>query len=111
MVTVGIREFKAHMGEYLRRARSGETIELTDRGKPVARLLPACPPTAEASVEARIWQLVAEGKASWSGRKLQPREPVALAMPGISVADFIVQERDESLLRFERDRQTLHSGE
>jgi len=95
MVTVGIREFKAHMGDYLRRARSGETIELTDRGKPVARVLPARPPTPGASVEARIWQLVAEGKAEWSGRKLQPRMPVATAKPGTSVADLIVQEREE----------------
>jgi prevent-host-death family protein len=95
VVTVGIREFKAHMGEYLRRARAGETIELTDRGKPVARLLPACPPTAEASVEARIWQLVAEGKAAWSGRKLQHRMPVATLKGGVSASDLIVQDREE----------------
>lgn len=31
---IGIREFKAKLSEYLRRAEAGETIRVTDRGKP-----------------------------------------------------------------------------
>lgn len=36
---VTIRTLKAHLSEYLRRARSGEEIVVTSRGKVVGRLL------------------------------------------------------------------------
>ena len=38
-MTVGIRELKAKLSEYVSRAASGEQIVVTDRGKPVARLV------------------------------------------------------------------------
>jgi prevent-host-death family protein len=37
---VGIRELKAHLSELLGRAGAGESIVITDRGRPVARLVP-----------------------------------------------------------------------
>lgn len=40
MVRVGIRELRQSASELLRRVRSGETIEITDRGHPVALLTP-----------------------------------------------------------------------
>jgi len=36
---VGVRELKAKLSEYLGRAASGESIVVTDRGTPVARLV------------------------------------------------------------------------
>ena len=101
-VSVGVREFKNHMGEYLRRVKAGEIVELTQRGTPVARIVPAQPP--EEAVEARIRELVAQGKAHWSGRRLTPHEPVGPVRSGVSLSDLIVQERDESLSRFEQPR-------
>ncbi|MGO2542173.1 type II toxin-antitoxin system Phd/YefM family antitoxin [Specibacter sp. AOP5-B1-6] len=35
-----IREFKAHLSLHLSRVRSGETITITDRGTPVAMVVP-----------------------------------------------------------------------
>jgi len=35
---VGIRELKAHLSEYVRKAAEGEQILVTHRGRPVARL-------------------------------------------------------------------------
>jgi prevent-host-death family protein len=37
-MNVGIRELKAHLSEYVRKAAGGELILVTDRGRPVARL-------------------------------------------------------------------------
>jgi prevent-host-death family protein len=102
MVSVGVREFKNHLSEYLRRVKAGEVVEVTQRGKPVARLLPSEPASEEKAVEARIWEMVAQGKAHWSGRRPVPRKPVGKVRPGVSLSDLIVQERDESLSRFER---------
>lgn len=37
---VGIRELKAHLSEYLARAAAGEDVVVTDRARPVARIVP-----------------------------------------------------------------------
>jgi prevent-host-death family protein len=40
MAAVGIRELRQHASELLRRVQAGETVEITDRGRPVALLTP-----------------------------------------------------------------------
>ncbi len=40
MTSVGIRELRQRASELLRRVATGETIEITDRGRPVALLAP-----------------------------------------------------------------------
>lgn len=40
MKSVGIRELRQRASEYLRLVEAGETFEVTDRGRPVARLTP-----------------------------------------------------------------------
>ena len=40
MADVGIRELKQHLSEYLDRAERGETLRVTDRGRPKAMLGP-----------------------------------------------------------------------
>jgi len=37
---VGVREFKQHLSEYLARVERGETIRITDRGRPKVLLSP-----------------------------------------------------------------------
>lgn len=44
MLRIGIRQLRQRASEYLRRVEAGETIEVTDRGRPVALLTPV--PTA-----------------------------------------------------------------
>jgi prevent-host-death family protein len=40
MTTVGVRELRQRASELLRLVEDGETIEITDRGRPVALLSP-----------------------------------------------------------------------
>lgn len=40
MASVGVRELRQRASELLRRVEAGETIEVTDRGRPVAILAP-----------------------------------------------------------------------
>ncbi|HEV2140395.1 MAG TPA: type II toxin-antitoxin system prevent-host-death family antitoxin [Candidatus Dormibacteraeota bacterium] len=40
MATIGVRELRQRASELLRRVEAGETIEVTDRGRPVAVLAP-----------------------------------------------------------------------
>lgn len=40
IVRIGIRELRQRASEYLRRVQAGEVVEVTDRGRPVARIVP-----------------------------------------------------------------------
>jgi len=57
MASVGIRELRQRASEVLRRVEAGETVEVTDRGRPVALLTPV--PQADG-----IERLRADGEAS-----------------------------------------------
>lgn len=39
-MNVGVRDLKARLSDYLSRAARGEEIVVTDRGRPIARLVP-----------------------------------------------------------------------
>lgn len=43
MKRVGVAELKNNLSRYLRAAEAGETIEVTDRARPLARLVPVDP--------------------------------------------------------------------
>lgn len=40
MTSIGVRELRQRASEFLRRVEAGETIQVTDRGRPVALLSP-----------------------------------------------------------------------
>lgn len=40
MVQVAISELKTHLSEYVSRVRAGKELVVTDRGKPVAKIVP-----------------------------------------------------------------------
>lgn len=43
MERIGVRELRQHASRYLDRVRAGETVEVTDRGRLVALLVPPDP--------------------------------------------------------------------
>lgn len=88
MATVGVRELRDHLSDYLRRVREGELFVITDRGKPVGEL---------SSVERRksvdlAFRLVRRGVARWSGGK--PKGLVrAPRSTGELVSAAVIQDR------------------
>ena len=54
---VGVRELKDKLSSYVRAARRGKTIIITDRGEPVAELRPL----SSASSDDRLQELIARG--------------------------------------------------
>ncbi len=87
-IRVNIREFKAHLSAYLRRVKAGEIIEVTERGKPIGRVVPVTE-----SVEDTIQALRAAGLVRWSGRRLADRPPVAKVQGDRTVAELLVEDR------------------
>jgi prevent-host-death family protein len=54
MEQVGIRALQQHASEVVRRVAGGEVVEVTDRGRPVARLVPVSGSRLEAWCEAGL---------------------------------------------------------
>ncbi len=86
MIEVGVRELRNALSGYLRRVRSGETILVTDRGAPVARLIPAGIPES-------IARLIAEGRVTWSGETFRPPRRRITLEPGPPLSDYIAEDR------------------
>lgn len=62
---VGVRELRQNLSVYLRRVEEGESLDVTEHGRVVARLGPA--PVAQASA---LDRLAAEGRATPPTRAL-----------------------------------------
>ena len=61
MATVGVRDLKNRLTHYLGRAKRGEDIVVTERGRPVAILASIGSIERPQSVEAQLAKLVASG--------------------------------------------------
>ena len=89
MDSIGVRELNQNTSQVLARVSGGETIEITDRGHPVARLVPV---GGDRSALAR---LVAAGKAvAPTGTGPVPLPP-KLGDDQVDVAATLAEMRDE----------------
>lgn len=73
MKSIGIRELRQNASRYLRLVEAGETLEVTDRGRPVALLVPPPSGTGYDRLvgEGRIRQ--GDGRLAELGPPLPPR--------------------------------------
>jgi len=86
--SVGVRELRDNLSEYLRRVKQGELLVITDRGKPIGEIVPV----SRARRVERARALVREGIASWSGGK--PKGLAAAPRPKAGlVSEAVVEDR------------------
>ncbi|MGH3328869.1 MAG: type II toxin-antitoxin system Phd/YefM family antitoxin [Streptomycetales bacterium] len=88
---IGVRELRQHASRYIDLVEAGATIEVTKRGRPVARLVPVeCP-------DDRMAELIAQGVLRPAARPggladIEPMPPI----PGApSVSEELRRMRDE----------------
>jgi prevent-host-death family protein len=85
MKSIGVRELRQRASEYLRLVQKGETVEVTDRGRPVARLVPV-------PVQDVVGRLAAEGRLSPAvGDLLELGDPVT-PRPGVPLPSEVLAE-------------------
>jgi prevent-host-death family protein len=90
MTTVGIRELKAHLSEYIRQASRGETVVVTHRGKNVAVI------QAPDAQHDGLRRLMESGKVKWSGGKpaIPSGPPIKIKGGPISQTVLDMRERE-----------------
>ena len=86
---VGIRELKAQLSSHIRQVKAGATVVITERGRPVGRIVPLSP-----SVDARLGELIEAGVVAWSGHKLSPVAPMTQTRGNRMVADLLLENRE-----------------
>jgi prevent-host-death family protein len=82
MMSVGIRELRQRASELLRQVERGESIEITDRGRPVAVLSPLPPGSP-------YRQMLVEGDIAHARDTGELPEPLALP-PGQESASSVM---------------------
>jgi prevent-host-death family protein len=93
MKAVGARELKMRLGTYLRQVQEGETIVVTEHGRPVAELRPI--ETAVGKEEAGLSELAALGLLSRGEGALAEWTPIAVSGPGLAQA--ILEDREDRI--------------
>jgi len=90
VLQVGIRELKNNLSRLLVRVKAGEEILVTDRGRPVARIISE--PQAENSLRRALAPLVERGLVVLPVKTAPQEEVTALDAPGGRPVSEIVLE-------------------
>ena len=92
MSTVGIKELRNRLTQYLRRIKQGENLIVTERGKPIALIQPIQSAEHPASLEARLARLAALGLVTLPTRKPLNRVRL-LKVSGSPISKIILEDR------------------
>ncbi|MGI8926932.1 MAG: type II toxin-antitoxin system Phd/YefM family antitoxin [Tepidiformaceae bacterium] len=87
MKTIGIRQLRQNASEYIRLVQAGETVEVTDRGRPVALLTPI-------RTESVLERLIREGRATPPTSPLREFHPIQLAPGEKTITEMLLEERE-----------------
>jgi prevent-host-death family protein len=92
MIRVGVREARMNLRKLLKRAIQGQEVIITDRGKPVGKIVPM--PQDHLSLDDRIKKMEAQGLLGPMGKGRALRLPLPLpAREGVA-QKFLQEDRD-----------------
>ena len=92
MSTVGVKQLKDRLTEYLRHTKQGEEVIVTERGTPIALIQPIKSADKAASLEAKLARLAAQGAVTLPTQK--PLKRVRLVkVAGKPISKTLVEDR------------------
>jgi len=92
MSTVGIKELKNRLTEFLRRTKQGDEVVVTERGKPIAVIQSIASAERLQSLEAKLARMAAQGFLSLPTKKLRKKVRL-IRVSGEPVSQTIISER------------------
>jgi prevent-host-death family protein len=87
--TVGTRELKNRLSQYLRRVKAGETVIITERGKPVGQIMPI-----QSDQTSRLKKLAEAGVVEWNGQSVPSYQPKVVNRGKGLLSDLVSEERE-----------------
>jgi prevent-host-death family protein len=89
---VGIRDAKMHLSKYLKLVQKGTEVIITDRGRPVGRIVPI--KTADLPLEDRIKKMENQGMIEKHSRKIRRSIPPPIKLAEGTAQNFLQEDRD-----------------
>jgi prevent-host-death family protein len=90
--SVGIREAKIDLSKILKRVRDGREVVITDRGHPIAKIVPLV--SENLSLEERVRHLEEEGVLHPLSKKNRRSLPLPLPAPNGVIQNFLQEDRN-----------------
>jgi len=84
---VGVRELRDGLSSWLQAVASGREITVTDRGRPVARIVPV-------TGRSKLDRLIADGLVARAARPPEPANARAPFPVEGSVSDLVIEQRE-----------------
>ena len=91
---VGIRDAKMHLSKFIKMVQNGSEIVLTDRGRPVGKIVPIQPEDLPVSV--RIKKLEDMGILEALPQKKEKKLPLPIAVPNDIAQRMLKEDRNHA---------------
>lgn len=91
MISAGIKDVKNNLSRLLARVKAGEVILITDRGRPIARIIKEN--QEDKSMREALVPLVQNGLISLPSRSISKGRISAVEVPGKSVSEMVIEDR------------------
>jgi len=92
--TIGIREMKTRLSCYLKDVKRGEELLISERGKPIARIVPVGAPAEEGKLHSALVKLALSGAIILPPSYKPPRPPkVGKKVKGSPFSQAILEDR------------------
>lgn len=92
MISMGVREAKINLSKLLKRVRQGQEVVITDRGKPVGKVVPI--PQEHLPISERIRKMEEQGLVGPARKGRAMRLPPPLPAPRGIAQRFLQEGRD-----------------
>ena len=91
MITVGVKELKNNLSRYLSQVKKGDDLLITERGRPVARIVREDPKNV--SVRVALRPLIEKGLITLPARMIDRQVPSPVQVAGKSVSEMVIGDR------------------
>jgi prevent-host-death family protein len=91
MISAGIKEVKNNLSRLLNQVKAGKEIIITDRGRPVARIVKET--YGDNSIRAALGPLIQRGLIALPSRAILKDRISAVEAPGKPVSEMVIEDR------------------
>ena len=91
MISAGIKELKNNLSRYLSQVKKGEDILVTERGKPIARIIRDAP--KDISLREALSPLVVKGLVKLPSQKIDREIAPPVKLRGKPVSEMVIEDR------------------
>ena len=91
MIQAGIKDVKNNLSRYLTQVKAGEEVMITDRGKPVARIIKEN--SKRMDIRKTLTPLIERGLVVLPSNRLKKDNLTCHQVPGKPVSDMVIEDR------------------